>query len=882
MKLQNKLKYTHIKTIQLWGFLFFLHLGAIAQNQLQQQVTINSKKLSVAQLITQIEKQTNLNFVYSSVRTDVDKKVNVKNTTTTVKKLLQDVSSKSSLKFSLTGNQIIINKLLKGDITGDVKDAKGNPLEMANVIIKGTNKGTMTNQKGNYTLNKVAEGQQVITVSLIGYQTIEMKVKVLPNQTINVPRIILQEKSQQLGEVMVKTDDKNKFIVTDPSSSLRLNTEVVKLPQNIQIINENVLESQNLINMRDDVMRNVSGTIVGNAWLHDVSIYMRGFPIPGFRNGMFVEMTYGPLPEDMATVETIEFVKGPSGFMLSSGEPGGFYNVVTKKPTPYKRNELSLTFGSFNSHRAALSSGGSLTKDKKLQYHITGVYNYNESHKKYDERKTIGIIPSLKYEFSDKTSILTELTYNKAKMRTGIENVILPRNVDGNLKTLPRDFTFMDENWPKSDIEEVSLFTKISHKFNDNWTINGQHMYMKYGIDGFYTYVKDGVKDNGDTNRTLSTWDGLTNNQLGQIYGNGKFSTGFITHRIMGGMDYRHMKSYNDFGRWFRVDIDKNAPFNIYNPVYGNAVIPEFRHLSNTELKEIGSLVGAKSISFYLQDEMWMLNDKLRITLAARHTNIENFAYGNTVEEEKFTPRIGVSFDMLPNITVYGLFDQSFIPNYGRSLEDKPFDPVDARDIEAGIKGSWFDKKLNTSLTAYQITKENILVPHPEQKLAVEGYNVQIGEVRSQGIEFDMQGQLTSDLNLIFNYAYTEPKVTKDTNPARVNQPLEGHAKHVTNGWLSYTFKKTSFLDGFGASIGYRYAVDNTQWDWKDNAPIVLPDYFRLDGAINWKNDKFAVSVNIYNILDEYLLYSGGGYYNSYVSSSEPGINGRITLQYKF
>ena len=41
----------------------------------------------------------------------------------------------------------------------------------------------------------------------------------------------------------------------------------------------------------------------------------------------------GPLTEDMSMVERIEFVKGPAGFMLANGDPSGFYNVVTKKPS---------------------------------------------------------------------------------------------------------------------------------------------------------------------------------------------------------------------------------------------------------------------------------------------------------------------------------------------------------------------------------------------------------------------------------------------------------------------------------------------------------------------------------------------------------------------
>ncbi|WP_103070196.1 TonB-dependent siderophore receptor [Aquimarina sediminis] len=848
---------------------------------LDKEISITFKQESLETALSKIETIAGYSISYAPDAIKGNISISKVYSNTSLREILNEILVEYKIYYRAVGNTILIQtNAKKGEVSGQIMTSDGNPAPFVSVMLQNTSFGESTDKNGFFSFY-APEGEYFIVTSAIGLKR-QIQPATIVSDTNTQINFVLGESTEALQEVIVNGKNSPYVAPRKPSKTLRLQTERTKLPQNIQIISKGLLNSQNLINMRDDVIRNVSGVVVGSAWLHDVSLYMRGFQLPAFRNGMYTEMTYGPLPADMAEIETIEFVKGPSSFMLSSGEPGGFYNIVTKKPTPYKRNEIAVTIGSFNSYRAALSSGGALTKDKKLQYHLTGFYNYNESHKKYDEREVLGIIPSLKYEFSNKTSILTELTYKRAKMRTGIENVILPRNINGNLEILPRDFTIMEENWPKSEIKEVSLFTKFTHKFSKNWSVDTQYMYMKYGLDGYYTYVKDGVQDNGDMFRTLSTWDGLTTNQLGQVYFNGKFKTGFITHKIMGGMDYRHTKSYNDFGRRFRPNIDKNAPFNIYNPVYGNAIIPEFEHWSDNELKLYAPVVGAKNISFYLQDEMWMLNDKLRLTIAGRHTNIDVEAYGSIATERKYTPRIGVSYDILPNLTLYGLFDQSFTPNFGRNVENTPFDPVNAKDIEAGIKSSWIDGRLRMSVTAYQITKENVLVPHPDGALASQGINVQVGEVQSKGVEFDAKGQITPELNVILNYAFTEPKVTEDTNINRLGQPLEGHAKHLTNAWLNYNFKESSALKGFGASIGYRYAQDNIQWDAKDNVPFLLPDYFRLDGALNWQNDKFNVSLNVYNILDEYLLYTGGGYYNTYFSSSEPGINGRLTVRYKF
>lgn len=81
-------------------------------------------------------------------------------------------------------------------ITGVVLDESGNPIAGANVVVKGTTNGTVTDKDGTYTIN-VGENA-VIKFSFIGYLSQEVTVK---NQDkIN---ILLEEDNQKVGEVVV-------------------------------------------------------------------------------------------------------------------------------------------------------------------------------------------------------------------------------------------------------------------------------------------------------------------------------------------------------------------------------------------------------------------------------------------------------------------------------------------------------------------------------------------------------------------------------------------------------------------------------------------------------------------------------------------------------
>jgi iron complex outermembrane recepter protein len=677
---------------------------------------------------------------------------------------------------------------------------------------------------------------------------------------------------KNLHEVSVNGSS-NKFLVTKPSSNLRLKTELTKIPQNIQVVSSEALKSQGITNMMENVTRNVSGAQMIEHWGHFARINMRGFKLPAFRNGMNVEMPWGPLSEDMSMVESIEFVKGPSGFMMSAGEPGGFYNVVTKKPTKKTINEISLTGGNFNAFRGSFDSGGALTEDGKFQYRVNGMYQSAESNREFEKNSRYSFVPSFKYEFSDKTSLTTEFTYQKAKQMIGAAYVFAPAS--SGFGSLSRNFTNIDKGYPTTNIEELSLLTNFNHKFNEKWSLDIQYMYMQSNQIGASIWFAN-MANNGDLLRYVNIWDAYNRNELAQIYTNGEFTTGSLTHKIMGGFDTRNLSYYADWNQGGIID-NPAAPFNVFNPIYGNAIFPTFDRSKSIKERGAANHQGINYYSFYAQDEIWTLNNRLRVTLASRFVEGNVFAYTQNGKKARFTPRFGVSYDILSNFTIYALYDQSFMPQAGANFEKKAFDPEVATDIEAGLKKSWFKDKLKTSLTAFQITKENILVGDPNNP----NNTIQLGEVQSKGIEFDMQGQITPELNIILNYANTNVEITKDTDPTKIGTKVAGFSKHMTNGWLNYNFRNTSFFKGFGTSIGYQYQVDRSSWDWGADNDSNLPDYFRLDGALTWKNNHFTITANVNNLLNKFL-YSGAASGTAVYWQSEPGINGRLTLSYKF
>src|SRR5690606_34194654 len=397
----------------------------------------------------------------------------------------------------------------QASISGHVIDDKGKAIPMATVQLIEIAQGTQADENGRFRLEHIASGSYTLQVSNIGYQSVSENIKVKTNQNLNLGRIKMQQSTEALDEVVVNGNGHADFLVKTPSTSLRLTTEVLDLPQNIQIISNNLIKSQNLVNMMENVTRNVSGAQMIEHWGTFARINMRGFKLPAFRNGLNIELPWGPLAEDMSMVQNIEFVKGPAGFMQSAGEPGGFYNVVTKKPTSQSINEISLTGDSFGSYRVSFDSGGALTEDDRLQYRFITMYEDAQTHRDYDLSDRFVIVPSLSYDISDKTKITTEFTYQQSNQITGAAYIFAP--VEDGFGSLDRNFTFLDEDFPQTKIEEVSILVNATHDFNDKWSVMGQYMFMDYTSTGA-SELPAAVVGNGEFYRGISVSDAVSTN----------------------------------------------------------------------------------------------------------------------------------------------------------------------------------------------------------------------------------------------------------------------------------------------------------------------------------------------------------------------------------
>ena len=767
-----------------------------------------------------------------------------------------------------------------GSIRGRVFTSDDRPAAGVSVTVVSTDMGRITDEKGEFVIGKLKPGSYTLSISLTSYQTLEQVVVVEQNKTTSVA-FKLKISENELQQVIVSAA-RNPYSHRQVSASLRLNEPILETPQNIQVITSKTLSDQQVISMSDGVLRNVSGATRLAHWADlYTNVQARGSQMTALRNGMSIATSYwSPLTEDMSVVDHVEFVKGPAGFLMPVGDPAGIYNTVTKKPTGNTRGEAGFTMGSYDLYRATLDLDGKLDKEGKLLYRFNAAGKAQNSFRTYDFNNRLTIAPVLSYKLDENTTLTAEYLYQKAKMSDmGSYYVFSTKGYAG----LPRNFTSSDPGLDPTNITDQSLTLNLQKQLSPQWKLTVQAAYMDYKQVGSNLWPSLVTADS--MIRGVGIWDASSTAKFGQAYLNGEVQTGGVHHRIIAGLDINDKEYLADWNQSHNLDTDEQK-FSLLNPVYGNpsngyAVFDRTKPLSQR-----AGIYGTQALSYsglYLQDELGFFNNKLRLTLAGRYSYAKTNDYNSIAVSKKITPRVGLSYSIDESTSVYGLFDQAFVPQSGIRQDHKTVKPLTGSNLEAGIKKDWMNGRLSATLSGYKIIRNNANSPDPSDPSG--RYIVQLGQTTSKGVEFDVRGEVLPGLTLTANYAYTDAKITKtdtsDASKATLGQKVPGYSTHVANAWVNYQFKRGA-LKGLGLSAGITYMKDRNEWEWSSSAtPLALPDYSKIDAGIFWEQNALRITLNVFNVADKYL-YSGAAYGDYYYWQAESPRNWRLGMAYKF
>ncbi|MBL7698131.1 MAG: carboxypeptidase-like regulatory domain-containing protein, partial [Chitinophagaceae bacterium] len=161
----------------------------------------------------------------------------------------------------------------EGAIAGTVTTSDQKPAASVTVQLQGTRKIVVTNNNGEFRFDNLAVGDYVVELSYIGYSSISKRIKVESNTTTKVS-FELDESAAQLTEVVVSANRKS-YIAAKPSVSLRLNADLIEVPQNITVATRQSLLDMGLL-AKTEIYRLSSGITKSYGGAMDMTVQIRG------------------------------------------------------------------------------------------------------------------------------------------------------------------------------------------------------------------------------------------------------------------------------------------------------------------------------------------------------------------------------------------------------------------------------------------------------------------------------------------------------------------------------------------------------------------------------------------------------------------------------
>jgi catecholate siderophore receptor len=667
----------------------------------------------------------------------------------------------------------------------------------------------------------------------------------------------------------------SRYLFNDQVNALRTPTPIIDVPQSLSIVSAEQIAQQGFTSI-GDIINYTPGVNNSQGEGHRDSIVFRGvrstadFFIDGARDDV---QYYRPL----YNLEQVEILRGPNALLFGRGGTGGILNRVTKKGVLGER---------FTNFQAGANSFGemSVQVDSNFDtgdtsaFRINAFYENLSNHRDFFDGDRFGINPTAKLELRPGTTL--DLSYEYLDHQRFIDRGI-PTGADGRPVEAFQEIVFGDPDLNNNELKAHLFRAALQHEFSENLKGNFSAFYGDYDklYENFYVSTYDQLAT--PLEATLDGYIDTTQRDNLILSGNiiWQPETGAIDHTIIAGGEIIDTASDQDrFNAFWNTTADDNETFAITRPlvlsggVGTNASGLATSNSYTTDLND-DTRVGIDVRSLYVQDEI-AISEKLDFIVGARYDSFDIKVFNVVANEsrnrkdDKVTPRGGLVFKPMENISLYASYSESFLPRSGEQFaningNNNQLDPNTFTNLEGGIK---WDLRPGLSLTAavFEIEQSSpqIADNNPE--------TLDVIDSEITGFEAQLQGQVTESWYIAAGYSQLEGEQVNRSGPTGL-RPRE-LPEQMLSLWNTYQVSHS-----LGLGLGLTHQDDSFI---NNSNTAFLPSYTRIDAAAFYDiSPDFRVQVNIENLTDE--LYFPNSHSTHQTTVGRP-LNARLTVSRRF
>lgn len=676
-----------------------------------------------------------------------------------------------------------------------------------------------------------------------------------------------EEEITKLNVFTVEATKGQGYGASNLASATRLNTPAENVPQSISVINSNLMKDIGAYQF-DQVMRYTPGvTPRQNA---PNATIVRGFIVGNrYRNGFFMPR----IETDIANLDRIEIIKGPSASIAGSSESGGLVNFITKRPMFTPSNYVSASVGSFGFMRGTVDATGPVPGHDNMAFRLIASATKSDTYRDHDHLSKTAVYPSFQWNITSKTQLLVEIELLNANFPTGFGAVylapvepgapfstVLPVGVTPRVQVnrwAPLTLNTSGEpgmHW-KHDVNAV--FVTLSHQFNEVFSVRQALAWYTFVDDHYFASANNTLffdsAGNIFTNRTMT-----------------KFWRDETNFRLQGDLAVKKQVADNKFGLVFLagydigdVEFDQRQangvlqPMNLIDPVYG---LP-----ATTPLSAINDSSGETgSVGIFANTQISAFNDRVILTGGLRRdynkaaSTLNNF--NNTRTNTAKTPTIqsplyGLTIKPLSWLSVYAVDSeagaaQTTISIYPGIPANDPLqklvtiEPV-TTNKEFGIKMNLLDGNFTLNFAKFKIVQSDFVRPQTDFSAPGGSYRIIDQGVTMDGYEIEWAGDVTKQLLLYGGYAHMKTKVPA-VRPGGLDGEQRGVPRHKFQLFARYNL--TDVRDrGFSVRGGVVY--QNSHYGIAQNT-YKVPGGTRYDAGLDYRVGPWTLSFTAENLTD--------------------------------
>jgi len=701
-----------------------------------------------------------------------------------------------------------------------------------------------------------------------------------------------EEKTADATQTMTEVKVKSERIQDKPNKGYQATkTRVGKtyqdpqdVPQAVTTLTRELMHDQQVGSLRE-ALRNVVGLSVNAAegGRAGDNFNLRGFYTFGdiYLDNMRDTAQYN---RETFNLEQVDVLRGSAAMLFGRGQAGGVINQVSKMAELRDKNVVTGSLGEYDYHQFTGDFNKQLTETAAIRINLMD--RYEETYRK---NPTTGDRPSFDRKgvaISFGAGIGTENEFFLNHIYTQTRDVpdfgvrfsgTHPLN---SSSTGASDKTFWGDNRNFDDSDTRVTTAIFTHKFSDDTQLRTQ---LRSGTYNRAFWAK--TPPTGAT-PAMPTFSGSAGGNVARYLNyetlnlQSDFSTKFelagMKHALLSGVEYLK----EDSVRRFLTDLDPTGGALYERHAKGN--------LQNS--------FNADNYALYVQDSVefvpnWTaLAGVRRDELHSKYSSATSpkLSYGEN------SYRTGLSWQPNPDRHYYATWSDSFSPTADLyQLTVVPQDPERSKTFEVGSKWLFMDGDLAVRTALFTTTK------YWERNTDLEATSaILTRKRRTNGVEIEVTGKVTDRWDVFAGIALLDARVIKAAqNVAAGNvysyadARVEGQRARNTpigtlNIWTTYALTDAWKIGGGVEAKGERYAYQPGSANLSGSFvgghfnPNSAPGYARVDLMASYEQPKWAVRLNVKNLLDkEYYdaVYDNGGLVT-------PGNRRQaiVTTEYKF